>query len=176
MTANSGLFNRRFAQNFIPLPGFNVPSVGSLAPNFTLPQVGGNIIQLSDYRGQKSVILAFTRIATEKLFCPYCYPHILELKERYEEICDRGSELLMITSTDSIQSQEIVKNLRLPYPFLYDPECKIFRRYGAGQALGVPLPAQFIINLEGRITYRHLFSFIDGHASTDTILNQLDQL
>lgn len=176
MTSNTGLFYRRFAKNFIPLPGFIVPSVGDLAPDFALPKIGGKTVKLSDYRGKKTVLLAFTRIFTEKLFCPYCYPHINDLKERYQEIHDKGAELLMIASTDSVQSQEVVRNLSLPYPFLFDPQCKIFRLYGAGQALGAPLPAQFIINQEGRITYRHLFSFIDGNASTDTLLEQLNQL
>ena len=98
------------------------------------------------------------------------------MKERYQDIKDKGAELLMITSTDPIQSQEIVNQLSLPYPFLYDPDCNIFRRYGVGQALGAPLPAQFVINREGRITFRHLFSFVDGNASTDEVLTELDKL
>lgn len=177
MTGNTGLFNRRFANNFIPLPPLQVPAVGSMAPDFSLPLIGsGNDVQLANYRGQKPVVLAFTRIFTEKLFCPYCYPHIQDLKERYQEFKDRGAELLLISSTDPVQSQEIVDQLSLPYPFLYDPDCLIFRRYGVGQALGAPLPAQFIVDPSGRITFRHLFSFIDGNAETDTVLKELDQL
>ena len=177
MTGNTGLFNRRFAANFIPLPPFQVPTVGASAPDFCLPIVGGSDkIQLSDYQGKQPVVLAFTRIFTEKLFCPYCYPHIQDLKQRYQEFKDKGAELLMVSSTDPVQSQQIVDQLNLPYPFLYDPDCSIFRRYGVGQALGAPLPAQFIIDSLGRITFRHLFSFIDGNADTDTILRELDQL
>ncbi len=177
MTGNTGLFNRRFANNFIPLPPFQVPAIGSTAPDFSLPIIGsGNDVQLSNYRGKKPVVLAFTRIFTEKLFCPYCYPHIQDLKERYQEFTDKGAELLMIASTDPVQSQQIVDQLSLPYPFLYDPDCLIFRRYGVGQALGAPLPAQFIVDSLGRITFRHLFSFTDGNAETDIILRQLDQL
>ncbi|MGK7952450.1 MAG: peroxiredoxin family protein [Xenococcaceae cyanobacterium] len=177
MTGNTGLFNRRFASNFIPLPPGQVPAVGSIAPDFSLPIIGGSQkIRLSDYQGKQPVVLAFTRIFTEKLFCPYCYPHIQDLKKRYQEFKDKGAELLMITSTDPVQSQQIVARLSLPYPFLYDPECSIFRRYGVGQALGAPLPAQFIVDSEGRITFRHLFAFTDGNAETDTILRELDKL
>ena len=174
---NTGLFNRRFASNFVPLPPFQVPKVGTTAPDFSLPQVGSNEkVQLSDYRGKQPIVLAFTRIFTEKLFCPFCYPHIQDLRERYPEIRDRGAELLMISSTDPVQSQQVVEDLNLPYPFLYDPDCQTFRRYGAGQALGAPLPAQFIIDREGKITFRHLFSFTDSNAETDTILAELDKL
>ncbi len=176
MTANTGLFNQRFAKNFVPLPGFQVPGIGEVAPSFTLPRVGGNPINLTDYRGIQPVVLAFTRIFTDKLFCPFCYPHIQDLKTRYPEIKAAGAELLMITSTDPAQSADIVRDLDLPYPFLYDPECTTFRRYGAGQALGAPLPAQYIIDRQGRIAYRHLFSFTDSNAPTDTVLTTLTSL
>jgi peroxiredoxin len=176
VTENTGLFNRRFAKNFVPLPPFKVPAVGEVAPDFSLPQVNGGSVQLSDYRGKQPVVLAFTRIFTEKLFCPFCYPHIQDLKTRYQEIRDRGAELLMIASIDPLQSQQVVEQLYLPYPFLSDPDCQIFRRYGVGQALGAPLPAQFIIDRNGLITFRHLFSFVDSNAETDTILTEIDKL
>jgi hypothetical protein len=74
MTSNSGLFNRRFADNFIPQPANTSLEIGQIAPDFELPRVQGDPVRLSDYRGQKPVVLAFTRIFTEKLFCPFCYP------------------------------------------------------------------------------------------------------
>ncbi|MGK7943687.1 MAG: peroxiredoxin family protein [Microcystaceae cyanobacterium] len=176
MTGNTGFFNRRLAKNFIPLPALNPPSVGDLAPDFSLPQISGQPIQLSQYRGVKPVLLAFTRIFTEKLFCPFCYPHIQDLKAHYEEIKETGVEMLMISSTDSVQSQQIVNDLNLPYPFLYDPDCQVFRLYDVGQALGAPLPAQYVINTEGKITYRHLFSFIDSNADSSELLTELSNL
>ena len=176
MNTNSLNFNNRFAKNFIPKAPGRVPKVGEIPPNFSLPKVGGGLIQLSDYQGKQPVVLALTRIFTEKLFCPYCYPHIKQLKEDYDKIRELGAELIMITSTDKLQSQEIVDNLGLPYPLLYDPDCTTFKGYQIGQALGAPLPAQFILDKQGVITFSHLFSFIDGHASSDTILTELKQL
>lgn len=176
MTQSSGFLNQRYLKNFVPLPGMKEPAVGQLAPDFELPCVGGDLIKLSDYREKKPVFLAFTRIFTEKLFCPFCYPHIQDLKQRYSEIVDRGAELLMVSSTDQVQSEQVVSDLMLPYPFLYDPACVSFRNYGAGQALGAPLPAQYVVDLEGRIRFRHMFSFVDHNAGMDDILAILDQL
>ncbi len=173
---NTGLFNERFAKNLIPLPGFTVPQVGELAPDFTLPRVGDTAVKLSDFFGRQPVILAFTRIFTEKLFCPFCYPHIQDLKDRYQEIQEAGAELLMISSTDPVQSAQVVQDLALPYPFLYDPACTTFRMYGAGQALGAPLPAQYLLDKSGRIVERHLFSFVDHNVDTDEILALLKKL
>jgi peroxiredoxin len=163
MTSNTGLFNRRFAENFIPQPANNSLEIGQLTPDFELPQVQGDPVRLSDYRGQKPVVLAFTRIFTEKLFCPFCYPHIQDLKTRYGEIQALGAELLMITSTD----------LQLPYPLLMDPDCRTFRLYGVGQALGAPLPGQFVLDREGKLRFKHVFSFADPNADTDEVLRVL---
>ncbi len=176
MADTTGFFNRRLAKNFLPLPGFQVPKVGELAPDFILPQVGGASVQLSAYRGKQPVVLAFTRIFTEKLFCPFCYPHINDLNDRYADIKAKGAELLMISSTDPVQSERVVTDLSLSYPFLFDPDCEIFRLYGAGQALGAPLPAQFIIDPTGRIWYRHLFTFADTNADPDALLDELSRL
>ncbi len=173
MTGNTGLFNRRFVNNFIPQPAQSNLAIGQLAPDFQLPRVQGDPVRLSDYRGRQPVVLAFTRIFTEKLFCPLCYPHIQDLKARYPDIQALGAELLMVTSTDPVQSELIQKDLQLPYPLLVDPECATFRLYGVGQALGAPLPAQFVIDQEGKLRYKHLFSFAEPNANTEEILRVL---
>lgn len=175
MTSNTGLFNRRFADNFIPQPANNSLEIGQLTPDFELPRVQGAPVRLSDYRGQKPVVLAFTRIFTEKLFCPFCYPHIQDLKARYAEIQALGAELLMITSTDPIQSEQIQTDLQLPYPLLVDPDCTTFRLYGVGQALGAPLPGQFVLDQTGKLRFKHVFSFADPNADTDEVLRVLQE-
>jgi peroxiredoxin len=76
----------------------------------------------------------------------------------------------MITSTDPQQSETVVQDLGLQMPLLSDPSCARFRRYHVGQALGAPLPAQFVVNQEGRIVFKHLFSFLHHNAEIDTLL------
>jgi len=146
--------------------------IGLKTPNFELPDVTNDQqIKLNDYRNQKSVILAFTRIFTEKQYCPLCYPHIVQLNQRYEEFRQQAIELLMITSTDVSQSQQVVKDLGLKFRLLSNPTCSVFRKYGVGQALGAPLPAQFVLDQEGVLRYKHLFSFLDPNASVDELLS-----
>jgi peroxiredoxin len=55
-------------------------------------------------------------------------------------------------------------------PLLSDSSCHTFRTYRTGQALGAPLPAQFILDKDGKMLYRHLFSFLDHNASVETLL------
>jgi AhpC/TSA family len=45
------------------LPGVDLErvQVGQVAPNFSLDSYGGDVITLSDYRGEKNVVLVFYR-------------------------------------------------------------------------------------------------------------------
>ncbi len=167
----SGLINDRFFKNFFPIPPTNALSYGETTPDFVLPNINqGGTVRLSSYRQHKPVILAFTRIFTEKQYCPFCFPHIKALNEHYQDFCDRNIELLMITSTDEQQSQIVVQDLGLQMPLLSDPSCQVFRAYQTGQALGAPLPAQFVLDEQGQLRYKHLFSFLDHNASVETLL------
>ncbi|MBF2063522.1 MAG: redoxin domain-containing protein [Calothrix sp. C42_A2020_038] len=166
-----GLFNERFGRNFLPIPAHDKLLLGFLTPDFQLPDItNGKVVKLSTYRNQQPVLLAFTRIFTEKQYCPFCFPHIKALNENYEQFTSRGIEVLMITSTDERQSQIVVKDLGLKMPLLSDSSCRVFRTYQTGQALGAPLPAQFLLDIEGRLRYRHLFSFLDHNASVEKLL------
>jgi len=171
-----GLFNQRFFKNFFPIPASNPLIVGLKTPNFELPDVTHDQqVKLNKYREKQPVILAFTRIFTEKQYCPLCYPHIVELNQRYEEFRQRGMELLMITSTDVSQSKQVVTDLGLKFPLLSNPTCSVFRKYGVGQALGAPLPAQFVLDEQGVLRYKHLFSFLSPNASVDQLLAALPE-
>jgi peroxiredoxin len=170
----SGLINQRFFDNFLPIPATNSLSQGMFTPNFELPDItNGDRVKLSNLRDQQPVILAFTRIFTENQYCPFCFPHIKEINDRYQEFVDRNIALLMITSTDERQSKIVVRDLGLKLPLLSDPSCRTFRLYETGQALGAPLPAQFVLDTQGRLRYKHLFSFFDHNASVDTLLQVL---
>ena len=167
----TGLINRRFFNNFLPIPATNQILLGGKAPDFTLPDITNNgTVRLGDYFPEKPVILAFTRIFTEKQYCPFCYPHILSLNKYYERFVERGVEVLMITSTDAKQSEIVVRDLGLKMPLLSNPNCRVFRMYHTGQALGAPLPAQFVLDKTVKVQYKHLFSFIDHNASVDQLL------
>ncbi len=173
--ASSGLFNKRFFRNFLPIPASNILQLGHTTPDFQLPDItNGTVVKLSDYRGKKPVLLAFTRIFTEKNYCPFCYPHIKSLNENYEQFQTRGIEVLMMTSTGERQSQIVVKDLSLKMPLLSDPTCRVFRTYQVGQALGAPLPAQVVLDKQGKLRYKHLFSFLDHNAKIEKLLEQFN--
>ncbi len=166
-----GLFAPRFWQNLVPLPAQPSLQRGQKLPDFLLPDATHRTtVKLSSFVGESPVLLAFTRIFTENHYCPLCYPHIIELNQQYERFTDQGIAVLMIASTDSRQSQRVVADLGLKMPLLSNPSCDVFRLYGTGQALGAPLPAQLLMDREGRLAYQHRFSFLEPNASVDKLL------
>ncbi len=173
----SGLLNQRFARNFFPIPATNALEGGEIVPPFGLPDItNGRQVKLTNYLDKCPVVLAFTRIFTEKQYCPLCFPHIKALQEQYDEFVGRGAALLMITSTDESQSKQVVQDLGLTMPLLSDPSCRVFRAYRVGQALGAPLPAQFVLDRHGKLCFKHLFSFLEPNASVEQLLAIVDDL
>ncbi|MEL6248686.1 MAG: peroxiredoxin family protein [Cyanobacteria bacterium J06627_15] len=165
-----GLLNARFAKNFVPLPATPTFQIGEVLPDFQLPVVGQRApVRLSDHRGQP-IVLAFTRIFTAKQYCPFCYPHLQALAAAYDKFAALGAEVLLVTSTDLRQSKTVQRDLSLAMPLLSDSSCHVFRRYGVGQALGAPLPAQFVLDAEGQLQFQHLFSFLHYNASPERLM------
>ncbi len=179
LTSNdfSGLLNQRFFNNFLPVPATNLFKIGQVMPDFELLDITHDQkIRLSSYQGRCPVVLAFTRIFTEKQYCPLCFPHIKELNEAYEQFQQQGAEVLLITSTDEAQSKKVVKDLGLKMPLLSNPGCDVFQTYQVGQALGAPLPAQFVLDSQGRLQFKHLFSFLSNNASIAALLQKVESL
>jgi peroxiredoxin len=161
----------------LPVPACLALPIGSIAPDFALWDVTHQrTMRLANWRGKQPVVLAFTRIFAEEVYCPFCLPHIVALNQAYEQFRNGGAELWMITSTNQRQSQGVVEDLQLRLPLLCDPTGKAFRTYHTGQALGAPLPAQFVLDAQGRVRYYHLFSFLHHNASPQQLLNVLQRL
>ena len=164
-----GLLNPRFFSTFWPVPAQCRFTLGQPLPDFALHDPGGQRHGPANYRG-KPLVLAFTRIFTAKQYCPFCYPHILALTEAHSQFVGIGASLLMIAPIDKTQAQIVQQDLSLPMPLLMDPSCQIFRQYGTGQALGAPLPAQFVLDSDGKLRFQHLFSFAHTNATPERLL------
>jgi peroxiredoxin len=169
--------NQSFFRNLLPVPARIGLSLGQVAPDFALTDVTHQkVVRLANFRGQQPVVVAFTRIFAEGVYCPFCYPHIVAMNEAYSRFRNAGAELLLISSTNQRQSQAVVEDLQLTLPLLSDGASETFRAYHSGQALGAPLPAQFVLDAQGRVRYFHLFSFLDHNASPDQLLTALERL
>lgn len=129
-------------------------TVGDEAPDFELQNQDGKLVTLSQFRGQKSVVLFFY----PKDETPGCIKEVCGFRDHYEDFLTLGAEVLGVSS-DSVSSHKLFRlSRRLPFPLLSDAKGKVRKAYGvAGSLLGlVPGRETFIIDPKGII--RHRFS------------------
>ncbi len=121
------------------------PEIGASAPDFTLNDINGATVSLSQNKG-KVVMVEFW--AT---WCPPCKemtPGLISLYERYK---NKGFVLFALVSDDegSAAVGSFVKEYGIAYPVLAADRGTI-RKYGVSG-----IPASFLIDKEGKIAYKH---------------------
>lgn len=128
-------------------------SEGILAPDFTLYDINGNKVSLSDYRGATIVLYFYPKDNT-----PGCSRQACAFKNSYDEF--RKKDIIVIgISKDGIEShKKFVERYELPFVLLSDPELVAINAYGVWQekklygktSMGV-VRSTFIIDKEGKI-------------------------
>ena len=111
------------------------------APDFTLPSVKGENIQLSHYRG-KVVLLAFW-----SMNCPSCQKKILLLQQAFDRT---GDDRVSIITVHGPAREDVIKSYcsshGLTLPVLLDLQADAGSSYGV-----VQLPATFLLDQSGVI-------------------------
>ena len=116
-----------------------------VAPDFTLKDLNGKKISLSDYEGK---VLFLNYWAT---WCPPCRVEIPDFIEVYNAYKDKGLEILGV-SLDQIGADQVSKfaeRFKMNYPVAMATK-DLFRNYPPPQAI----PTTIVIDRNGKIQYR----------------------
>jgi peroxiredoxin (alkyl hydroperoxide reductase subunit C) len=126
--------------------------VGDPAPGFTLPAVSGGKISLSQYRGNKNVVLSFVPAAWTPV-CSDQWPGYNIARGFFEE---NDAVLLGITVDNIPTLYSWTKQMgKLWFPVLSDfwPHGAVAKEYGVLRSSGVTERAIFVIDKRGIIRY-----------------------
>jgi peroxiredoxin Q/BCP len=99
---------------------------GDKAPDFTLPATGGNTISLSDFRGEKNVVLYFY----PKDNSSGCSKEATSFRDLMPEF-EKADAVVLGVSADSLESHEkFARDYSLPFPLLSDESKEVSTAYG----------------------------------------------
>jgi peroxiredoxin len=151
------------AENGMPqLPtGAGPLTVGDLAYDFSLQDLAGNVVNLTELNGRPVIVNFWAS------WCGPCRIEMPELQAVYEEYQDDG---LVILALDNKESARVVdeffhQEMGLTFTPLLDSEGSVADLYGVGRTF----PSTFFINPAGEITAIHrgmmVKSQIDGYLA-----------
>lgn len=128
--------------------------IGSLAPDFTLPDAQGNPVSLSDFHG-KNIVLVFYPLD----WSPACSDQ-LSLYQAERSLFEQNNAQVVAVSVDSFYSHGAWSAVRgITFPLLSDfhPKGEVARRYGVLRAThGFSERALYIIDTQGIIRFKSI--------------------
>lgn len=143
-------------------------SSGPAAPDFTLQTLDGDTVSLSDYEGEKVVLLDFWATT-----CDPCLAEMPELVQIYKDKKEQGFEILAITidgPNTLPQVSQVVKNKGMIFPILLDQETEVMDRYNPkGQ-----LPFTVVIDRKGSIVLKRASYTAGDEASMRSLIEAID--
>jgi thioredoxin-dependent peroxiredoxin len=107
---------------------------GDLAPDFSLPDGDGNIVKLSDFRGQRVVLYFYPRDNT-----PGCTKEACGFRDVYSDFEEANAQVFGISTDDAKAHSKFSAKFNLPFPLLTDADGKVstaYESYGLKKFMG----------------------------------------
>ncbi len=152
----------------------SVPTVGSMAPDFTLNSQDGNPITLSQFRGKWVVLYFYPRDMTKG--CTIEAHNFQRDQPKFQAL---NSVVLGVSVDDTKSHQEFCTKEGLTFKLLSDNGHKVSEEYGSLTNLGVVKFSKrytFIINPAGKIVQVYTDVDADINQHSEQVLTELTQL
>ena len=151
--------------------------IHSKAPDFKAKDVTGQNVSLKDLRRKGPVVIIFYR----GNWCPYCSKELSHLQDSLQLIKDKGASVVAITPETQDGIIKTAEKTKAQFPIIYDEDLKIMKGYDVAfkvddktvaryknfdidlaatnnqkpDEVYLPVPAVYIVDKEGNITYRY---------------------
>ena len=168
--------------------------INSKAPEFNLKDQNGKNVSLKDLRKKGPVLIVFYR----GNWCPYCNKELKALQDSLQLLTEKKVQVVAITPEATEGIQETVKKTGASFPILYDADAKLAKAYQVAyqvdaktisrmkagdidllqtnnqkETAWLPVPAVYIVNRDGTITYRYFNENFRQRPSVAELLKQV---
>ena len=99
-------------------------SIGTKAPEFTLPDQNGELRSLNDFAGQKVVLYFYSKDNTSG-----CTKQACGFGELYPQFTEKGAVVSGISKDSAESHRKFAEKYSLPFVLLSDPELKAITAY-----------------------------------------------
>lgn len=143
---------------------------GDIAPDFILKHRDGEIMNLSDFKGQRVVLYFYPKDDT-----PGCTKEACSFRDAHDVYQEKNIVVLGVSPDSESSHTKFSKKYNLPFQLLADPDHKIADSYGAygdkkfmGKEYKGVLRKTFLIDEEGRIV--KVFDKVNVSEHADEVL------
>ena len=98
--------------------------VGTVAPEFSLPDQNGTVRTLSEFRGQKVILYFYPKDMTSG-----CTKQACGFAELYPQFREKGAVVLGVSKDSVASHKKFEEKFGLPFTILSDPEKEVIRMY-----------------------------------------------
>ena len=99
-------------------------SIGTIAPDFTLPDQNGTPHSLSDYRGQKVILYFYPTDNTAG-----CTKQACNFGELYPQFREKGARILGVSKDSVASHKRFEEKFGLPFTLLSDEDKTVIQNY-----------------------------------------------
>ena len=98
--------------------------VGTVAPEFSLPDQNGTVRTLSEFRGQKVILYFYPKDMTSG-----CTKQACGFAELYPQFREKGAVVLGVSKDSVASHKKFEEKFGLPFTILSDPDKEVIRMY-----------------------------------------------
>lgn len=168
--------------------------LNSKAPEFKMKDQSGVEVSLKELRKKGPVVLVFYR----GNWCPYCMKELKALQDSLQFLTAKKAQVVAITPEAGEGIATTLGKSGAVFPILHDAEARIAKAYGVAFTLDektttryksfgndllkinnqkgmpvLPVPAVYIINRDGQVTYRY---FDENFRKRPTVAELLENI
>lgn len=138
----------------------NAIEVGGKAPDFTLKDINGKQVSLSEFKG-KGVILDFFAS-----WCPPCRQEVPDFVKLQDTYASKGFTVIGVSLVNLKESKDFAQEMGINYPVLID-DGKVSNAYGPVRSI----PTTYVIDKDGKVVKMYI-----GFRPKEVFENDIQEL